>query len=90
MAEGCFERCGRDTATVGHLWETTAVHRIFGGYIRDQLKCPSCGFCRDKYEAFLDLSLPLPLAAMVDEECSLKEVLEHFTTVEVMGDGNRW
>ncbi|CAM9460957.1 unnamed protein product, partial [Sphacelaria rigidula] len=38
MAEGCLERCGRDTATAGLLVETTAVHRIFGGYSQDQVK----------------------------------------------------
>ncbi|CAM9322072.1 unnamed protein product, partial [Sphacelaria rigidula] len=90
MAEGCLERCGMSAATVGPLAETTAVHRIFGGYIRDQLKCRSCGYCRDKYEAFLDLSLSLPLADGVDGVCSLEELFERFTAVELMDEDNLW
>ena len=33
------------------LGETTPVHRIFGGHLRSQLKCPKCGHCSNRFKA---------------------------------------
>jgi ubiquitin carboxyl-terminal hydrolase 36/42 len=35
------------------------VHEIFGSHLRSQVKCSSCGYCSNKYESYLDLSLDI-------------------------------
>ena len=43
----------------GKLAETTLISRIFGGYLRNELKCPKCPFSSKTYNHFQDLSLEI-------------------------------
>ena len=65
--------------------ETTFVHRIFGGYLRSQVRCTSCGYCSNTYDSFLDLSLEIH-----GKVGSLQEALARFTSVETLDKANRW
>ncbi|CAN0373772.1 unnamed protein product, partial [Ascophyllum nodosum] len=61
MADSCLARTNSKPAASSNSLrkETTAIHKIFGGYLRSRLKCRNCGHKSDKYEQFLDLSLEL-------------------------------
>lgn len=41
----------------GKVAETTLISRVFGGYIRNELKCLSCNYSSKTYNHFQDLSL---------------------------------
>ena len=72
----------------GRRPETTALHRIYGGYLRSQIKCPNtktCGRASSTYDAFLDLSLE-----MRKSTSSIKSALATFTKVETLDRDNRW
>ncbi|KAI8019832.1 Ubiquitin carboxyl-terminal hydrolase 23 [Camellia lanceoleosa] len=40
-------------------YEKSLVHKIFGGRLRNQVKCMQCSFCSNKFDPFLDLSLEI-------------------------------
>jgi hypothetical protein len=40
----------RDRMPIARLDETTFIHRIFGGYLRSQVRCTSCGHCSNGVE----------------------------------------
>ena len=65
--------------------ETTAVHSLFGGHLRSQVKCKRCGHCSNKYEAYLDLSLEI--AKKAD---SIDRALQNFTAVERLDGDNQY
>lgn len=64
-------------------YEKSLVHKIFGGRLRSQVKCTQCGFCSNKYDPFLDLSLELYKAD------SLIKALKHFTATEQLDGGEK-
>ncbi|CEG41380.1 ubiquitin-specific protease [Plasmopara halstedii] len=64
---------------------TTFVHRIFGGKLKNCLKCAKCGFVSERYDDFLDLSLEV--ASGVN---SIIGALRHFTATEKLDDYNAW
>ncbi|PIA39963.1 hypothetical protein AQUCO_02600424v1 [Aquilegia coerulea] len=56
--------------------EESIVKKIFGGSLRSQLRCCSCGHCSDTFEPWIDLSLE------IEDVDSLPTALESFTKVE--------
>lgn len=64
--------------------ETSVVHRIFGGYLRSQVKCLNCKHESNTYDPFLDLSLEVVQAD------SVSEALSDFTTAEVLDQDNKY
>jgi ubiquitin C-terminal hydrolase len=76
----------RDRLPVPRLDETTFVHRIFGGYLRSQVRCTDCGYRSNTYDPFLDLSLEISR-----NSChSLASAFNEFTRKETLDSQNRW
>lgn len=76
----------RDRLPVPRLDETTFVHRIFGGYLRSQVRCTDCGYRSNTYDPFLDLSLEISR-----NSChSLSSAFNEFTRKETLDSQNRW
>ncbi|CAM9747868.1 unnamed protein product, partial [Phaeothamnion confervicola] len=85
MAESCLRRAGVKGGAPHRLGETTAIHRVFGGYLRSQVRCGQCGFCSDTYDLSMDLSLEI--AGGIG---SLQAALSRFTATETLDAANRW
>lgn len=64
---------------------TTFVHRVFGGKLKNSLKCAKCGYVSERFDDFLDLSLEISHGVN-----SVKGALRHFTAVEKLDDHNAW
>ena len=76
----------RDRLPIPRLDETTFVHRVFGGYLRSQVKCTSCGFCSNTYDPFLDLSLEVSR-----KSChSVAGAFAEYTRKEQLDAQNKW
>jgi ubiquitin C-terminal hydrolase len=76
----------RDRLPVPRLDETTFVHRIFGGYLRSQVRCTDCGYRSNTYDPFLDLSLEISR-----NSChSISSAFNEFTRKETLDSQNRW
>ncbi|KAJ8754448.1 hypothetical protein K2173_002899 [Erythroxylum novogranatense] len=56
------------------------VQQVFGGRLVSKLHCCNCGYCSDKYEPLIDLSLE------IEHVDSLQSALESFTKVEKIED----
>jgi len=76
----------RDRLPLPRLDETTFIHRIFGGYLRSQLKCNKCGYKSNTYDPFLDLALEVS-KMHID---SLSSAFREFTQKETLDSNNRW
>ena len=76
----------RDRLPLPRLDETTFIHRIFGGYLRSQLKCNKCGYKSNTYDPFLDLALEVS-KKHID---SLSSAFREFTQKETLDSNNRW
>jgi ubiquitin C-terminal hydrolase len=76
----------RDRLPVPRLDETTFIHRIFGGYLRSQVRCTDCGYRSNTYDPFLDLSLEISR-----NSCnSVIAAFHEFTRRETLDTNNRW
>lgn len=76
----------RDRLPIARLDETTFVHRIFGGYLRSQVKCTKCGYCSNTYDPFLDISLEVS-----KKSCqSLSDAFQDYTRKEILDSANKW
>ncbi|CAH0519407.1 unnamed protein product [Peronospora belbahrii] len=64
---------------------TTFVHRIFGGKLKNSLKCAKCGYVSERFDDFLDLSLEISSGVN-----SVKGALRQFTTIEKLDVHNSW
>lgn len=64
--------------------ETTAIHRIFGGYLQSTVTCSSCRHVSRTFDQFLDLSLD------VNKSETLGSAFKVFTTPELLSKGNRY
>ncbi|POM80329.1 Ubiquitin-specific protease [Phytophthora palmivora] len=64
---------------------TTFVHRMFGGKLKNYLKCAKCGYVSERFDDFLDLSLEIANGVN-----SVKGALRHFTAIEKLDDRNAW
>lgn len=76
----------RDRLPVPRLDETTFIHRIFGGYMRSQVRCTTCGYKSNTYDPFLDLSLEISRKSCT----SLATAFKLFTRKETLDSENRW
>lgn len=52
-----LKNAGLKESKAGRRAETNAIHTIYGGYLRNQVHCPSCGHNSNTFDPFLDLSL---------------------------------
>jgi len=64
--------------------ETSVIHKIFGGYLRSQVKCLKCKFESNTYDACLDLSLEITKGRSVDR------ALKHFTVEENLTHSDKY
>jgi ubiquitin carboxyl-terminal hydrolase 36/42 len=62
------------------------MHRVFGGYFRNQLHCPACGYDSNTYDSYMDLSLEVDDRGLN----SVPRALAHFAKPEVLDAQNRW
>lgn len=69
----------------GKIAETTFISRVFGGYLRNELKCSVCTFSSKTYNHFLDLSLEVT-GGVSDVTSALKA----FIKIEKLSSGNEW
>lgn len=70
----------------GAIAETTLFSRIFGGYLRNELKCGVCGYCSQTFNHFMDLSIDI----MGQRLSSVVSGVEAFICPEKLGHGNEW
>jgi hypothetical protein len=76
----------RDRLPVPRLDETTFIHRIFGGYLRSQVRCNKCGYNSNTYDPFLDLSLEVSKKS----SNSVAFAFSEFTRKETLDSANKW
>ena len=70
----------------GKISETTFISRIFGGYLRNQLRCPLCNYTSKTYNHFQDLSIDLAHPSIK----SMESALAAFFKEEKLCNGNEW
>ncbi|KAG4302323.1 hypothetical protein PCANB_001427 [Pneumocystis canis] len=63
--------------------ETTVIYKIFGGYLRQEVKCLRCNDISDTYPVYLDLSLDLMGS-------SVEEALAMYVRAEKLTESNRY
>ncbi|CAA20678.1 ubiquitin C-terminal hydrolase Ubp16 [Schizosaccharomyces pombe] len=63
--------------------ETSVVHRIFGGYLRQQILCSVCKKPSNTYQALLDLSVDAKGSSLADS-------LKHFVHAEKLTKQNKY
>ena len=74
----------RDRLPFPRLDETTFIHRIFGGYLRSQVRCTRCNYKSNTYDPFLDLALE------VNKKDSVERAFRDFTRAETLDVDNQW
>lgn len=65
------------------IQETTFIHKLWGGYLRSQIKCCKCGFESNTYDSILDISLEI-------KGTSVRSAFKHFTDPEILDDDNKY
>ena len=85
MQRSILARAGLQPGAVGAHAETSLVHRILGGYLQSQIKCPACAYESNTWDAFLDLSIEIR-----KRDDSVTKALERFAKVEVLDKDNMW
>lgn len=63
--------------------ETSVVHKIWGGYLRSQIKCCKCEYESNTYDSILDISLEI-------KGPSVRTAFNHFTDPEILDDDNMY
>jgi ubiquitin carboxyl-terminal hydrolase 36/42 len=76
----------RDSLPIPRLDETTFVHRMFGGYLRSQVRCTKCKYNSNTYDPFLDLSLEVSHK----KANSISAAFSQFTRKETLDEQNKW
>jgi ubiquitin C-terminal hydrolase len=64
--------------------QTGVVHAMFGGHLRSQVRCGTCNFNSNTFDAFLDLSLE------VNKADSIARALQRFTAAEILDGPNKY
>jgi ubiquitin carboxyl-terminal hydrolase 36/42 len=72
-------------STAGVPQETTLVHHVFGGYLRNQVACLRCDHVSKSYECSLSLPLEVPYRCT-----SLEAALHTFTKRERLDGDNKY
>ena len=65
------------------LQNTTLICRVFGGYLRNELRCSVCNYKSQTYNLIQDLQLDLNFP-------SIQSSFAHFIKPEVLDRGNEW
>ncbi|KAE8882825.1 hypothetical protein PF005_g13250 [Phytophthora fragariae] len=84
MQRSCLRKANIKSETHSAA-STTFVHRIFGGKLKNYLKCAKCGYVSERFDDFLDLSLEIANGVN-----TVKGALKHFTAIETLDDRNAW
>ncbi|KAG6623998.1 Ubiquitin-specific protease [Phytophthora cinnamomi] len=84
MQRSCLRKANIKSETHSAA-STTFVHRIFGGKLKNYLKCAKCGYVSERFDDFLDLSLEIAHGVN-----TVKGALKHFTAIETLDDRNAW
>ncbi|EGZ12854.1 hypothetical protein PHYSODRAFT_511733 [Phytophthora sojae] len=84
MQRSCLRKANIKSETHSAA-STTFVHRIFGGMLKNYLKCAKCGYVSERFDDFLDLSLEIAHGVN-----TVKGALNHFTAIETLDDRNAW
>ncbi|KAK9765316.1 hypothetical protein K7432_006450 [Basidiobolus ranarum] len=75
---------GFDSKMDERIKETTLIHQVFGGYLRNEIKCSTCDFESNTFDPILDLSLDV-------KNCkSVEKALEMFTKSEKLVEDNQY
>lgn len=64
--------------------ESTFVYQVFGGRLRSQVVCKTCGRKSDTFDSFMDLSLDVARAK------SVSHALKNYVAVEVLDGSNKY
>lgn len=70
----------------GKIAETTLISRVFGGYLRNELKCSQCGYCSQTFNHFQDLSLEITGQGLQ----TINDAVRTYVKPERLGRGNEW
>ena len=65
------------------IQETSFIHKLWGGYLRSQIKCCKCGYESNTYDSILDISLEI-------KGPSIRTAFKHFTDPEVLDGDNKY
>ncbi len=76
----------RDRLPIPRLDETTFIHRVFGGYLRSQVRCTKCGHQSNTYDPFLDLALEVSKKS----SSSIASAFCEFSRKETLDKNNQW
>lgn len=66
------------------------ITEIFSGFIHSSTYCPdtSCGYSSNKFDAFLHLSLPIPLSKIAP--ITIYDCFKEYCKDEILDDNNLW
>eukprot|EP01138_Halocafeteria_seosinensis_P006115 gb/GECG01006252.1/.p1 GENE.gb/GECG01006252.1/~~gb/GECG01006252.1/.p1 ORF type:complete len:762 (+),score=90.99 gb/GECG01006252.1/:1-2286(+) len=80
-----LKNAGLKESKAGRRGETTSIHTICGGYLRNQVHCPSCGHNSNTFDPFLDLSLDVSNGIR-----TLGKALQRFVSKETLDAQNKY
>ena len=84
MHEKCVEHARPKPPKNSPRAETTFVFQVFGGRLRSQVTCKTCGRKSDTFDSFMDLSLDVAKAK------SVEAALKRYVAVEVLDGSNKY
>ena len=74
------------------LRNKSIVVDLFQGQLRSTLTCMECQYARVKFDPFMYLSLPIPVAGLQSDEdgCTLNDCLKEFSKEEMLEGDEQW
>ncbi|KAK9813326.1 hypothetical protein WJX73_000133 [Symbiochloris irregularis] len=63
---------------------SSLIHHIFGGRMRNQVKCTECGYESNRSDLFIDLSLD------IDHASTITRALQRYTAPEILDGANKY
>lgn len=78
-------KCAGVKLSDGKIADSTLIGQIFGGYLRNELKCCKCGYRSQTFNSFQDLNLEVEGGIR-----SVKDSLRAYTRSETLDNGNEW
>jgi ubiquitin carboxyl-terminal hydrolase 47 len=66
------------------------INNLYQGAMSDYLKCTECGYERNIYSEFMDLSLPIQDPWNNINNSSLQEALQNYVKPEVLDEDNKY
>ena len=80
----CLKEQGEGVEIADDIAETSWIFRMFGGHMSNSVICTSCGFCSERVDSFMDISLD------IDHCKTIKDCLRKFTSYELLKGENKW